>query len=111
MRTWCHQNEQLCEVRPSFTSERTFGWNVNDVLRGVDTFDLDSRIQVYPVKQPIQIHTMSLGDVFHGRAPAFDGHLDHRIITFKNTQRRSFGWKCASLKEHHQYCLSPSCPP
>ena len=39
---WCHQNQQLCELRPSFTSERTFGPLVSPLLGGVDIFDLDS---------------------------------------------------------------------
>ena len=87
MHVWCHQNGRLCELRPSFSSEKLFSLYVSDLLGGVHIFDLDARIQVYPIKQPIQIHTMSSGDMSHGRAPSFYDHLDHRIIVFKKINK------------------------
>ena len=32
---------------------------------------------------------MRSGDMSHGRAPAFDDHLDHSMILFEKEQRRS----------------------
>ena len=77
----------MCELRPSFTRTTTSGWNVSDLLGGVDILDLDSRVQVYPVKQPIQVHSVGSRDVSHGLAQAFSDHLDHRIIIFENKER------------------------
>ena len=39
---WCHLNEQSCKLRPSFTSERTFGLYVNKFLGGVKMVHLSS---------------------------------------------------------------------
>ena len=63
-----------------------------------------------------QIHTMGSGDMSHGRAPAFDDHLDHRIIIFEEKQRRSLAgdvrvWRhvinavCQLVVRHDRFCL------
>ena len=58
----------LSELRPSFTS---------DLLEGVNIPDLDSRIKVYPFKQPFQVHTMISGDVSRtGSVP----QIERRVV-------------------------------
>ena len=69
IRLWCHQIEQMREVRPSITSERAFGWHVKDLLGGVEIFDLNSKILVYPIKQPIHVRTVGSGDVSMDELP------------------------------------------
>ena len=51
-------------------------WDVCDLFGSVGLFDLDPRIQINPVKHPIQVHAAGSGDMFHGRSPALY-HLDH----------------------------------
>ena len=50
-------------MRPSFTSDRTFDQYVSNLLGGVDKFAWDSKIQVYSIKQPVQLQTLNSGDV------------------------------------------------
>ena len=53
-------------------------------------FYLDSRKQVYSIKQRVQVHMVGPRDVSHGRTSAFHDHLDHRTIGFKNEKRCPF---------------------
>ena len=93
---WCRQNEQLRLLRPSF-HEWTY---VINLLGGVEIFDSDSRIQVLSIKQPVQVHTVSSGDMSHGRTSAFYENLDHRIIFFKNEMRCSLSGAVRVGLEH-----------
>ena len=54
---------------------------------GVNVLNLDPRIQVKSVQKPVQINTMSTGNMSHGRTAAFYGHLDNSVIIFENEQR------------------------
>ena len=86
---WCHQIKHMRERCPPFTSAKIFGWYGSDLLGGVDIRDLDSRIQVYRVKQLIQVHTVDTvgsGDLSRGRAPAIHDDLDSLVI-FEDTRR------------------------
>ena len=63
------------------------GQDVSDLLEGVDIFDSDSKIQVNPVNQPIQVHTVGSEAMSQGRDRAFHDHLDHRTVVFKYEKR------------------------
>ena len=60
----------MCQLRPSFTSERTFGRCFSALHAGVDMLVLAHKVQVYPTEQPIQVHSIGAGDMSHGRALA-----------------------------------------
>ena len=74
------------------------------MFESVDVFDSDSQIQVYPVKQPFQVHRVSSGDVSHGRALAFDD-LDHSIVIVEIKQRCSLAGNMCVWEPHSQCCL------
>ena len=74
MHVWCRQIEQLAQL------ERK---NISELFVGVDIFDLDLWIQVNLVRQPVQVNTVNLGNMFHGWTTAFDDHLERGIVTSK----------------------------
>ena len=70
---WCHQNEQLRELRLSFTSERTFGWYVCDFL-GVLTYLIWIPRSWFIQTTNPDSHDGS-GDVSHRRTPGYKNAL------------------------------------
>ena len=68
------------------TSERSFGWDICDLRRGVNKLDLYLRVKVDPVKQPTKRNSVCAGNVSHRRTFAFHHHLVHRIVVFKDEQ-------------------------
>ena len=106
---WCHQMNScvscvhLSRVKESLVSMSAI------FLGRVSIFDLQSRIQDYPVEQIIQVHAMGSGDMSHGRAPAFYDYLDLCNIIFKNKERRSLAGDVRLSKKHSQYFLLTSC--
>ena len=54
----------------------------------LDIFDLDSWLQVDPVKQPITCNSVDSWHVSHCWTSAFDNHLDNCFVIFKNVQLR-----------------------
>ena len=83
MHVWCHQIEQLGQLEPLVTGERTIGQDISELCVGVDMLDLDFWIQVNLVQQPVQVNTVNLGNMSHGWTTAFDDHLDRGIVTSK----------------------------
>ena len=67
-------------------SECAFDQYVCELVSGVDIFDLDLRVKVNPVNQPMEVNAMSSGNMSHCRARAIDDHLDHCIVVLKNQQ-------------------------
>ena len=53
---------------------------------GVDVFDLNLRVQVGSVKQPIKRNSVGSGHVSHCWTSAFDDHFDHCFIIFQNVR-------------------------
>ena len=68
------------------TSERSFGWDICDLRRGVNKLDLCHRVKVDPVKQPTKRNSVCAGNVSHRPTSAFHHHLGHRIVVFKDEQ-------------------------
>ena len=62
---------------------------VCELVFGVDVFDLDFGVQIDSVKQPVKSNSVGPGYVSHCRTSAFDDHLDHRFIIFKNVKHPS----------------------
>ena len=83
MNVWCRQIEQLAQLEPLVSGERTIGKNISELFVGVDIFDLDIWIQVNLVRQPVQVNTVNLGNMSHGWTTAFDDHLEGGIVTSK----------------------------
>ena len=64
-------------------------------------FDLDARVHVNPIKQPVQVSTMSPENISLGRALAIDGHLDHSSTIIENEQRCSLAGSVCTFGEHN----------
>ena len=69
------------------TSERSLGWDICDLRRGVNKLDLYHRVKVDPVKQPTKRNSVCAGNVSPRRTSAFHHHLVHRIVVFKDEQK------------------------
>ena len=78
--------EQMRKINPFVTCDITFGQNVCELMFGVHVTDLDIRIEINPVKQPIQSNSMSSGNMSHCGTSAFDYHLNHGFIILKDIQ-------------------------
>ena len=46
--------QQAQQMIPLIRREISFGQNVSKLVSGVDVYDLDFGIQIYPIKQPIK---------------------------------------------------------
>ena len=71
-----------------------FGQNVSKLVFDVDVFDLDLRIQINSIEQPIKSNSVSPGNMSHCRTPSFDNHFDHCFVVFKHIQQSLLarGW-------------------
>ena len=69
------------------TREITFGKDVCDLVFGVKITDLDLWAQIDSVKQPIQSNSVGSWNMSHCGTSAFDNHLDHCLIVFKDIQQ------------------------
>ena len=54
---------------------------------GVNVFDLDSRVQVDSIEQPIKSNSVGSGNMSHCRASSLYDHLDHCFVVFKHIQQ------------------------
>ena len=62
---------------------------------GVDIPNLNFRIQVNPVKQPIKSNSVGSWNMSHCWTPAFDYHLNHGFSVLKNEQN------CTRMRKIH----------
>ena len=84
--------EQIKKIVPVVTCEITFGQNVCELMLvsmyrifGVNVSNLNFKIKINPVKQPIQSNTVGSWYLSHG-TPAFYYHLNHNFIVLKDIQ-------------------------
>ena len=78
--------EQMQKMIPFFTCEVSLYQCVSELVFGVNVFDLDLRVQIDSIKQPIKSNSVSSGDVSHCWTPAFDHHFDYRLIVLQDIQ-------------------------
>ena len=102
-----HHVEQSGQFEQCLTSEGSFGSDICDLPRGVNTLNLDHWVKMKPVEQPIERKSVGSGNVSHGRTPDFDDHLDHCIVVFKNKQTYFLAAKlCARRDKIWLLCCS-----
>ena len=65
-----------------------FGQYVSELVLGVDVFDLDFGVQINSIEQPIKSNSVGSGHMSHCWTSAFNDHLDHGFVVFKNVQMR-----------------------
>ena len=76
--------KQIQQMVPFITREITFGQHVSKLVLGVDVFDLDFGVQINSIEQPIKSNSVGSGNMSHCWTSAFNDHLDHSFIIFKN---------------------------
>ena len=74
-------------MTPLITGEHAFRQHVCELIFGVNKIDMDLRVQVDPVKEPIKRNSVGPGYVSHRWTSAFGHHFDYRFIVFKNLQQ------------------------
>ena len=84
-----HDVEQTEKMIPLLTGAIAFRQRVCELVFGVDIFDLDLWVQIDSVKQPIKRGSVGSRHVSHRRTSAFNYHLDHCFIVFKNVKHGS----------------------
>ena len=78
--------KQIQQIIPIITSEILPGWDVCELVFGVDVFDLDLEVQINSIEQPIKSNFVSSGNVSHCRTSAFNDHLDRSFVVLKHIQ-------------------------
>ena len=71
---------------PFITCEISLCQDVCKLVLGVDAFDLDFRVQIDSIEQPIKSNSVGSGNMSHGWTSAFHYHLDNGFIVFKHLQ-------------------------
>ena len=79
--------EQTKKMVSLIRYEVVFFQYVSELVFGVHVFDLDLGVLVDSVKKPIKRNSVGSGHVSHRWTSAFDDHLDHRFVMFKNIKQ------------------------
>ena len=90
---WELKRLMLNKHRRWFHSSRVkfpFGLNVCELIFWVDVFGLDLGVQINSIEQPVKSNSVGSGNMSQCRTSAFDDHLDHSFVVFKDVQHGSF---------------------
>ena len=89
--------EQTEKMVPLITCEVPFSQHVSELFFGGNIFDLNLRIQINSVKQPVLINSVGSGYVSHCWTSAFDDHFNNCFVVFKKNEehRTELGKLCA----------------
>ena len=68
------------------TCETAFCLHVCNLVFGINAPNLNLRIQVDPVKQPVKSNSVGSGHMSHCWTPAFDCHLNRGFFVLENIQ-------------------------
>ena len=60
--------------------------DVCKLIFGVDVFDLDLRVKIDLIEQPIKSNSMSSGNMSHCWTSAFHNHFNHSFFVLKHIQ-------------------------
>ena len=75
--------EQTQKMVPLITCEISLCQYVCELVFGVDVFDLDLRIQIDSIKQPIKSYPVGSGNMSQSRASSLYDHLDTASLSSK----------------------------
>ena len=94
----------LNRYRRLFHSSREIasGQNVCELMFGISVSNLNFRIKIHSVKQPIQSNSVGSWHVFHCWTSAFDYHLSHGFVILKDIQHSIGTRMCFRLMERDQ---------
>ena len=79
--------EQAQQVIPLITREISFGWDIGNLVFGVDVLDLDFWVQIDSIEQPIKCNSVSPGNMSHCGTPSLNDHLNHCFVVLKHKQQ------------------------
>ena len=80
--------QQMEKIVQLITCEISLCQHVCELVFGVDILDLNLWVEIDSVKQPIKSNSVGSGHVSHRRTSAFDDHLDHCFVVFKDVEHR-----------------------
>ena len=72
------------KIVPFITCEGPYCQHVCELVFGVDVLDLNLRIQINSVKQPVKSNSVGSGYVSHCWTSSFNDHFDHCFVVRKN---------------------------
>ena len=78
--------KQGLQMIPFITCEIPLCQDVCKLVLGVDVFDLDLRVKIDSIEQPIKSNSISSGNISHCWTSAFHNHLNHSFIVLKHIQ-------------------------
>ena len=74
------------QMIPFITCEIPLCQDVCKLILGVDVFDLDLRVKIDSIEQPIKSNSTSSGNMSHCWTSAFHNHFDHSFFVLKHIQ-------------------------
>ena len=77
------------QMIPFITCEIHLCQDVCKLVIGVDVFDLNLRVKIDSIEQPIKSNSVGSGNVSHCRTSAFNNHFDDSFIVFKHTHNQA----------------------
>ena len=101
--------QQTEKMAPLITCEVPFSQHVSELFFGVNIFDLNLRIEIDSVKQPVLSNSVGSGYVSHCRTSAFDDHLNHCFVVFKKCRASHRIEKTWSSMNHNQHYSIQDC--
>ena len=95
--------EPMKKIVPFVTCEITFGQNVCESVFGINVSNLNFRIKIHPVKQPVQSNSVVLWHMPQCGTSAFYYHCSHGFIVHKNVEHRNQTKKTSRSTKHGQH--------
>ena len=80
---------QMQKLVPLIACEIPFCPYVRKLVFGVDILDLNSRVPIDSVKQPLKCNSVGSGYMSHCWTSTFDDHFNHGFVILKDVQRRT----------------------
>ena len=74
---------------PFTTCEVSLAQYVCELVFGVNVFDLDFRVQIDSIEQPVKSNSVGSGNMSHCGASSLYNHLDHCFVVLKNVEDRT----------------------
>ena len=101
--------EQTEKMVPLITCEVPFSQDVCELFFGVDVLDLNIRIQLNSVKQPVLSNSVGSGYVSHCWTSVFDDHFNHCFAVLKKCRVSHRIEKTLRLVKHNQHYSIQDC--
>ena len=101
--------QQTEKMVPLITCEVPVCQHVCELVFAVDVLDLNLRIQLNSVKQPVLSNSVGSGYVSHCWTSAFDDHFNHCFVVFKKCRASHRIEKTLRSMKHNQHYSFQDC--